>query len=202
MTRFKPIGTNPNELQRCREGLLALLADKLRPPRYQEVTIVFDASQAAKHLPQELQYGHLRVLFAREENSADDAIDTILQHHSLRQFLVVVSSDHRVQNAARRRRAVALDADVWMDAMLDHAEAVAEQTKSEDAPRNDADSPKPTMSPEDTTEFLEAMKQDMDSAGDSGVAGKPDNDGLDQHGELHNPFPDGYFDDLDELDDR
>ena len=74
VTRFKPLGNSEGELRRCRDGLLELLAEGLVESRFPLVTVVFDANNVPANLPSEYRWRHLRVLFAKEENSADDLI--------------------------------------------------------------------------------------------------------------------------------
>ena len=55
----------------------------------------------------------MRVEFAREPGNADELLERLIAAHDAPRTLVVVSGDHRVQRAARRRRAKAIDSDRW-----------------------------------------------------------------------------------------
>lgn len=121
LTRFKPLRHGGDELRRCREGLLNFLAEKLPSGQEPYVTLVFDANHAPAHLEKELLWRQLRVRFAHEQNTADDLIIELLHEHARPSALVVVSSDHRVQVAAQRKKATAVDSDVWFDALLSHS---------------------------------------------------------------------------------
>jgi len=151
VTRFQPTSDKPGELQRCREGLLSLLSDHLSPQRHSGITIVFDSENAPKHLPDRSRWKHIEVVFARDENSADDLIVKMIRGSSDRKSLVVVSSDHRVQVAAGKKVAV-VDSDLWFEALLDW------NRESEEEETDDA---------------------------------KPEE-------KIGNPFPEGYFDDLED----
>ena len=174
VTRFKPVHQDEHELRRCREGLLTLLVKLMPPQRYRGVHIVFDAQHALRALPAYLRWRHLEVTFARDENSADDQIAKMIESHHHPQHLVVVSSDHRVQVAAKRRRATAIDSDDWFDAILDMPTPVAE-TKSE--AEDDG------LSESELADFKRAMLNDTKS----------------RPAEVENPFPPGHFDDLEDL---
>ena len=151
VTQFKPASNKPGELQRCREGLLSLLAERLSPKQYASITIVFDSENAPKHLPDRSRWKHIEVVFARDENSADDLIVKMIRGSSDRKSLVVVSSDHRVQVAAGKKVAV-VDSDLWFEALLDR--------------RRDSDEEEPD-----------------DAKPEEGIG---------------NPFPEGYFDDVED----
>jgi hypothetical protein len=81
-------------------------------------TIVFDAAGAPPGLPQTLIYDSMTVHFARDYADADAMLEELIAAHHTPRSLVVVSSDHRVQRAARRRRAKAIDSDRWYSELL------------------------------------------------------------------------------------
>ena len=56
----------------------------------------------------------ITVLFALPGQEADDVIETLIREHSASRRLTVVSSDHRLQTAIRRRRGIPLDSDVFL----------------------------------------------------------------------------------------
>ncbi len=101
-------------LRRTREALLNRLAQLLGSDWATKTTVVFDAREAPPGLPQKLKHQGIDVRFAPRNSTADELIaDLIRAHHAPRQ-LTVVSSDHRVQVAAKRRQATAVDSDVWL----------------------------------------------------------------------------------------
>ena len=185
VTRFKPLNNEMGELKRCREGLLSLLAERLLDHQYREITVVFDSDQAPKHLPDQLRWRHIDVIFARNENTADDYIAKLVQGHAHPRQLIVISSDHRVQNAASRRKATVLDSDDWFDALLDY-KPTAELYEPTDDP--------PNLDGEELSEFIAEMKKPKEiepEIDDKAIGTEPDD-------EFENPFPEGYFDDLNE----
>ncbi len=105
-------------LESARTALLNFLAESLDPDEVPRTTIVFDARDPPPGLPRETRHRGLVVLFAARDEDADSLIEEIIQaDHSPKQ-LTVVSSDHRIQRAAKRRRARAVDSDVWYAEVL------------------------------------------------------------------------------------
>ena len=60
-----------------------------------------------------MEHHGLKVRFASRYPDADSLIEELILADSAPRRLMVVSSDHRLQKAARRRRARAVDSDVW-----------------------------------------------------------------------------------------
>jgi len=77
---------------------------------------------------------------------ADDAIEELISAEANPRALIVVSSDHRIQHAARRRSCTAWDSVQFIDWTLEHGAP---------APPKPAPSPaKPDCSDEDTAHWL------------------------------------------------
>jgi predicted RNA-binding protein with PIN domain len=106
-------GVGPGGLERSRLALLNFLAESLEPEELPRTTVVFDAQDAPRGLPQLVIHRGITVQFAAQHAEADDLIEELIGTDSAPRRLVVVSSDHRLQRAARRRRAKAVDSDVW-----------------------------------------------------------------------------------------
>ena len=100
-------------LERSRLALLNFLAETLDPADVPQTTVVFDASRPPPGRPRSVEHRGLRVFFAAQYKDADSMIEELILADSAPRRLTVVSSDHRVQRAARRRRARAVDSDVW-----------------------------------------------------------------------------------------
>lgn len=168
---FAGPGAN-TELHRSRMALLDFLARSIDPRERKLTTIVFDAAGAPPGLPHTLAHGGMTIHFARRQSDADELIEELLEQCVAPRGLTVVSSDHRVQRAARRRGAAFVDSDRWyadLRAARQQRMAVAEEKLPEAA----GDS-----AGEDTAYWL---KQFADSA-------PVDAD--------DSPFPAGYGDDL------
>ena len=103
----------PSNLERSRNGLLNFLAAALDLPARESTTIVFDAMNAPPGLPHTLTHHGMTVLFAPSPDDADTLIEDLIRSHNSPRRLTVVSSDHRIQRAARRGRATPVDSDKW-----------------------------------------------------------------------------------------
>jgi len=104
-----------------RQALLDFLAAALDAKARAETTIVFDAAGAPPGLPRTIEHEGVTIRFARPSAplttgrfaDADEMIEALIEAHPAPRSLTVVSSDHRVQRAARRRGAAFVDSDRW-----------------------------------------------------------------------------------------
>jgi predicted RNA-binding protein with PIN domain len=198
-------GSGPGGFERSRLALLNFLAASIDPVELMHTTVVFDAREAPWGLPRIVEHGGIAVRFAAKYESADDLIIELIQAASAPRRLVVVSSDHVIQRAARRRRAKAVDSDLWYAELIrarrERTEAVA------DAPAR----PAVPLLAEDVNYWLRqfggesALSEFLasESSGQPAVAeNRPDDQPDDEKpspseaGPLDNPFPPGYGDDL------
>jgi uncharacterized protein len=111
-------GAGPGSLERSRLALLNFVVEALDEPSVAATTVVFDARNAPPGLPHRLAHRGLTVLFAASYESADELIEELICADSAPRRLTVVSGDHRLQRAARHRRAKAIDSDRWYADML------------------------------------------------------------------------------------
>lgn len=100
-------------LAHARLALLDFVARSVATCERPRTTVVFDAAQAIQSLPRQLVHHEMVVRFAVGYASADELLEELIRTDSAPRQLVVVSSDHRVQRAARRRRATVVDAGEW-----------------------------------------------------------------------------------------
>jgi hypothetical protein len=96
----------PHGLEKARLALLGHLSGRLGPAAA-EVTVVFDAARAPPGAEPEQDHQGIRVFFA-VHREADDLIEELIRGHSAPRQLTVVSDDHRVRDAARRRQCAVL----------------------------------------------------------------------------------------------
>jgi predicted RNA-binding protein with PIN domain len=96
-----------------REALLDFLVDHLPEKEVKQTMIVFDAAEAPPGLPRQFSHRGLAVRFAPRNMSADALLEDLIERSTDPRRLTVVSSDHRVQRAARRRGAKYIDSDHW-----------------------------------------------------------------------------------------
>jgi predicted RNA-binding protein with PIN domain len=111
-------GIGPGGLERSRGALLNFLAESLEPGELAATTVVFDARLAPPGLPRTVDHRGITVRFAEPGADADQVIEQLIRAESAPRRLVVVSSDHRLHRAARRRRARAVDSDKWYAEIL------------------------------------------------------------------------------------
>jgi predicted RNA-binding protein with PIN domain len=105
----------PRGFEQSRLALLDMLVDLLGDDA-SEALVVFDAARAPDGLPGRLVHRGIRVWFAREYPDADSLIEELVADDNAPGHLVVVSSDRRLQAAARRRRARPIGCEEWLAA--------------------------------------------------------------------------------------
>ncbi len=101
----------PGDLQRCRERFLKHLQRLLTDEACGLCTVVFDAFNSRDDHQRKTQMGTLHVLYADPALDADTEIEQLLKTHSAPAQVLIVSSDHRLHKAARRRRAKCVDSE-------------------------------------------------------------------------------------------
>lgn len=124
---------NPASIRKSRTRLVNLLADYLSPDQMKRTTIVFDAKRLPVGESQIVSRRKgMQVMFSVGYEDADTMIEELIAGHSHPKKLMVVSSDHRIQTAATRRKARAVDSDVWWDQIENagQADPLAEQATS------------------------------------------------------------------------
>jgi len=122
----------PPTLQRTREALLQFLAAKIDAKLLARTVIVFDATQAPPGLPGELVFAGMQVLFSRRGQEADELLEELIAANRAPRELLVVSSDHRVQRAARQRGSRYIDSDQWLASLEPPAQSEAPSAKPDD----------------------------------------------------------------------
>jgi predicted RNA-binding protein with PIN domain len=98
-------------LEAGRRALLHLIARAGRASQ-DEFTVVFDGARRSGGTP---TGGRVRVIFSRPPSTADDELMRLARQ--LRNGAVVVSSDRKVQDAARRAGSAALTAEQFLEAL-------------------------------------------------------------------------------------
>jgi predicted RNA-binding protein with PIN domain len=134
----------PHELEKARLRLLGLLHGALGP-RSPDATVVFDAAHAPPGAAPALDYQGIHVIFAVGREQADDLIEELIERSSDPRHLHVVSDDHRLQRAARRRQCVAVGC-------LDYFEALQQPRRTR--PTTSATDKETNRSSADTEQWL------------------------------------------------
>jgi len=143
-------GIGPGGLERARLALLNFLAESLDAKEIPRTTVVFDSREAPWGLPRAVLHRGLVVQYASKYPDADCLIEELIQKEPAPRQLTVVSSDHRLQRAARRRRARAVDSDNWYAEVLR-----ARRQRREHPPENTPARPPAPLLPEDVEYWLD-----------------------------------------------
>jgi len=205
-------GAGPGSLERSRLALLNFLAESIDPKDIPHTTIVFDSHDAPRGLPRVIDHRGITVRFAANYEDADTQIEELIRSDSVPRRLTVVSSDHRLQRAARRRHATAIASDVW------YAELIRARRQRHQAAPQLPTRPIVPLLTEDVSYWmrqfggaseLEKLVEQW-SAEDAGQTAskeaadaesstdKPPADKLspEEAAEIGNPFPPGYGEDI------
>jgi predicted RNA-binding protein with PIN domain len=108
----------PDRFRKVRQRFLNDLAATLDPVDAHMTTVVFDANDAPDHIPASTRHKGITVLYAVDHDSADERIEELISKDNSPRTLSVVSSDHRIQRAASRKKAKVVSADEFLT-MLD-----------------------------------------------------------------------------------
>ncbi len=181
-------GTGAGSFQRSRDALLAFLTTSLNEAERSRATIVFDAADAPPGLPNHYQVEGLTVIFARDYPDADALLEELIEDHPAPRGLMVVSSDHRVQRAARRRGAKRIDSDRWHSELWQRRVALRREQH-----QSIPDKPVGKLS---AAEIAYWVKQfEMNDETPSILPRRKDSDRQPTE-QFDNPFPPGYGEDL------
>jgi hypothetical protein len=118
----------PRQLERCRAQLLAYLAKHLTASERERATVVFDAAGAPPGLPRQLTAAGITVRFAATGKDADDTIEELIAAHSAPRQIWLVSSDHRLQRSAQKRRGTFSDSEDFVQD-LERRGPIAEESQ-------------------------------------------------------------------------
>lgn len=108
----------PGDLERCRHRLLRFLVNTLKSREKGRAKVIFDAFDAPEDASRRQSFDGLEVLFATPGSDADSLIEELIAKHSAPRQIMVISSDRRLQKAARRRRAKSVDSGAFIDMLL------------------------------------------------------------------------------------
>jgi predicted RNA-binding protein with PIN domain len=168
-------GIGPGGLERSRMALLGFLAASIEPDELPRTTVVFDAQDAPRGLPRTIRHRGLTVRFAAQRQSADELIEELILADSAPRRMVVVSSDRRIQRAARRRRAKAVASDLW------YAEVIRRRRLRMEQASESPDRPPVPLLEEDVNYWIRQFGLEDQSEQKSA-----------SEADIYNPFPEGY----------
>lgn len=174
-------GEGPGSFQRSREALLRFLAASLDADERKLTTVVFDAADAPPGLPGTVAHEEMTVHYARDYPDADALIEELIERESAPRKLVVVSSDHRIQRAAKRRRSRTVDSDAWYADLWQrrvHSRSAAQQLVPE--------KPIGDLTPAEIAHWVSEFTADEAKAKPQAASAE----------DIESPFPPGYGEEL------
>ncbi len=191
VTAFFGEGRGQGTFQHAREALLRFLAASLTENERTNTTVVFDAAGAPPGLPSSIRVEDISVRYAAGYPDADSLIEELIQSENAPRSLLVVSSDHRIQRAARRRRAKAIDSDRWYSELWQRR-VTSRSTQQMAFPEK----PLGELSPAEIAYWVSAFSTpDVKEKSASPEWGGPSQSPTDIQ-DSDNPFPPGYGEDL------
>jgi predicted RNA-binding protein with PIN domain len=122
----------PGGLEKARLRLLGLLSGA-HGQQAPEITVIFDATGAPRDVPAEQYHQGIHVRFAHRRE-ADDLIEELLRQAAPRS-VTVVSDDHRIQQAARRRRCLVRGCGEYLDELDRRRRSRPPPVEQDDKPR-------------------------------------------------------------------
>jgi uncharacterized protein len=176
-------------LQGSRDALLGFLAATLDDAERTQTTIVFDAADAPPGLPRIVTHEGMTVRYSSEYPDADALIEELIANHNVPRSLLVVSSDHRLQRAARRRRSQFVDSDAWF------ADQARRRNRSRQPPPR-AVKPSANLTADEVDYWLAEFEATADSASADDLSPLPPKRSPKEPEDDFNPFPPGYGEDL------
>ncbi len=109
----------PGEFRSLREKFIASLAEVFSEAQRKRTTFVFDAQNAPEGQFEEQYFRSMTIIYARKDGDADREIEDWISDHSHPRRIVIISSDHRLHKAARKRKAKAIDSEVFVADLLE-----------------------------------------------------------------------------------
>jgi uncharacterized protein len=147
-------GKGPGNLERARQALLNTLAESLPAEELPRTIVVFDGSESPWGVAKQQKHHGISVMFASKDEDADTVIERLIVADSAPKRLTVVSSDHRLQRAANRRRAIAVDSDVWFAQLLRDRSARLQANSPAANPTLDVPKPEGPLSPGEVERWM------------------------------------------------
>lgn len=178
----------PLSLERARGRLLSTLATHLDANQVASLAVVYDAATLPikETAIRSVQLG-ITVLYAIEYEDADTLIEQMILKNSTPKRLTVVSSDHRIQKSALKRKSKPIDSDVWYERIVESGRSAADFDRDQSSAANEPG--KPGLDQLKEIDWVSEFGLDVSESSANPKSGKA--------GEVaDHPFPPGYTDDL------
>lgn len=144
----------PGDLDRCRQQLLVWLKTHLADSLHARTTVVFDAIDSPKAEATIERFHNFIVRFPRRGKEADELIEKLIRQHSAPKQILVVSSDHRLHKAVRKRKGRAIDSEEFFHFVSAETTYANHQNNQVSFP--ESEKPK-TVPPGEHEEWLDAF---------------------------------------------
>lgn len=129
----------PGDLERARDRFLLLLSQLLDDVQRPRTVVVFDAKESIGFLGSTCTRFDMTVVYPDRGVEADAVLETMIRDHSAARSLRVVSSDRRIQVAAKRRKARPIDSEKFLATQTKKSNRIVEPEKPEPSAANPAD---------------------------------------------------------------
>lgn len=145
-----PPGRNPDPrwLERERKQFVDRLIKHLDAKIRSRTCVVFDAANPPPDRPSQFSEEGIEIRFAVNYPEADDLLEEMIAAHSSPKRLAVVSSDIRVQTAAKRRGCTPFESQPWLDRLLEGELQLAIPKPSKKTRKDDDQKPRRTSTEE------------------------------------------------------
>jgi len=163
-------------LHQQRINLVQQLAKLLTPSERTTTMCVFDAHTDRSPNTTDFVLDDIRVCFAHHHREADDFIEELIEQHPSPRSLLVVSSDRRIQNAAKYRQAQTTNSREWFDKITSrYTTSLADSTtlENETDPESIKNLPLVEQDVDAWTSYLEMEGVSMNKASDDRPKSKP-----------------------------
>ncbi len=131
--------SDPPTLETARRALLDFLAQHLTERERARATVVFDGKDAPPGLPSHGKHEQIQVIFSRRKTTADELIAEMIAAENDPRQLLVVTSDHGVQRAARQRGVAVQDSELWVREVRQRATTVTTTAEKPEQVQSAAD---------------------------------------------------------------
>lgn len=105
----------PGGFQGERTQFLRHVSDNLTARERERTTVVFDASTSSRRGNSTSRVAGLTVIYSAKDRDADDVIEELIADHSSPRQILLVSSDHRLQRAVKKRRGKFTDSEEFAE---------------------------------------------------------------------------------------